>query len=78
MKSVSRVIEFSDAAYGSAGWVLVSSDNPITTRGADYAHHNTASPLDLKTQRHLWSFYFGGLKLVEFLAKTESTKNGHY
>ena len=28
---------------------------------------------DLKTQRHLWSFYFGGLKLVRFLAKTEHT-----
>ena len=39
----------SDAASGWAGWALahpefVSSVNPITTRGADYAHHITASP----------------------------------
>ena len=34
---------------GWAGWALAhpefgSSVNPITTRGADYAHHITASP----------------------------------
>ena len=39
----------SDAARGWAGLALahpefVSSVNPITTRGADYAHHITASP----------------------------------
>ena len=39
----------SDAASGCAGWALAhpefgSSVNPITTRGADYAHHITASP----------------------------------
>ena len=39
----------SDAASGWAGWALAhpefwSSVNPITTRGADYAHHITASP----------------------------------
>ena len=39
----------SDAASGWAGWVLAhpefgSSVNPITTRGADCAHHITASP----------------------------------
>ena len=38
-----------DAASGWAGWVLAhpefgSSVNTITTRGADYAHHITASP----------------------------------
>ena len=38
-----------DAASGWAGWALAhpelgSSVNPITTRGADYAHHITASP----------------------------------
>ena len=40
---------FSAAASGWAGWALAhpefgSSVNPITTRGADYAHHITASP----------------------------------
>ena len=39
----------SDAASGWAGWALThpefgSSVSPITTRGADYAHHITASP----------------------------------
>ena len=39
----------SDAASGRAGWALAhpefgSSVNPNTTRGADYAHHITASP----------------------------------
>ena len=39
----------SGAASGWAGWALDhpefgSSVNPITTRGADYAHHITASP----------------------------------
>ena len=43
------VIQFSAAASGWAGWALAhpefgSSVNPITTRGADYAHHITASP----------------------------------
>ena len=38
----------SAAAGGWAGWALAhpefgSSVNPITTRGADYAHHITAS-----------------------------------
>ena len=39
----------SAAASGWAGWALAhpefgSSVNPITTRGADYAHHITGSP----------------------------------
>ena len=39
----------SAATSGWAGWALAhpefgSSVNPITTRGADYAHHITASP----------------------------------
>ena len=39
----------SAAASGWAEWALAhpefgSSVNPITTRGADYAHHITASP----------------------------------
>ena len=39
----------SDAASRWAGWALAhpefeSSVNPITTRGADYAHHIPASP----------------------------------
>ena len=43
------VILGSAAASGWAGWDLAhpefgSSVNPITTRGADYAHHITASP----------------------------------
>jgi hypothetical protein len=42
-------IPFSAAASGWAGWALAhpkfwSSVNPITTRGADYVHHITASP----------------------------------
>ena len=42
-------ILFSAAASGWAGWALAhpefgSSFNPITTRGADYAHHIAASP----------------------------------
>ena len=43
----------SAAASGWAGWALAhpefgSSVNPITTRGADYAHHITASPPGLE------------------------------
>ena len=39
----------SDAASGWAGWAIAhpefqSSINPITTRGADNAHHIAASP----------------------------------
>ena len=39
----------SDAASGRAGWALAhpdfgSSVNDIITRGADFAHHITASP----------------------------------
>ena len=39
----------SAVASGWAGWALAhpefgSSVNPITTRGADYVHHITASP----------------------------------
>ena len=42
-------LQCSAAASGWAGWALAhpefgSSVNPITTRGADYAHHITASP----------------------------------
>ena len=42
-------IPHSAAASGWAGWAFAhlefgSSVNPITTRGADYAHHITASP----------------------------------
>ena len=41
--------KFSAAASGWAGWALAHPEfgfsvNPITTRGADYAHHITASP----------------------------------
>ena len=40
---------YSAAASGWAGWALAHPEfgrsvNPITTRGADYAHHITASP----------------------------------
>ena len=40
---------YSAAASGWAGWALAplefqSSINPLTTRGADYAHRITASP----------------------------------
>ena len=42
-------VYYSAAASGWARWALAhpefgSSVNPITTRGADYAHHITASP----------------------------------
>ena len=48
----------SAAASGWAGWALAhpefgSSVNPITTRGADYAHPLLLAHQDLKTQRHL-------------------------
>ena len=41
--------QYSAAARGWAGWASAhpefeNSVNPITTRGADYAHHITASP----------------------------------
>ena len=47
-KEYEKLVKFSDAASGWAGWALAhpefgSSVNPITTRGADYAHHITAS-----------------------------------
>ena len=38
------VILGSAAASGWAGWEFGSSVNPITTKGADYAHHITTSP----------------------------------
>ena len=46
---LSLTILYSAAGSGWAGWALAhpeygSSVNPITTRGADYAHHITASP----------------------------------
>ena len=42
------ILESSDDASGRVGWASAhlefgSSVNPITTRGADYAHHITAS-----------------------------------
>ena len=45
----SVLLMLSDAASGWAGWTLAHTDfgssvNPIITRGADYAHHITASP----------------------------------
>ena len=48
-KQGSNTYTDSDAARGWAGWALAhpkfgSSVNPITTRGADYALHSTASP----------------------------------
>ena len=44
-----KAYKYSAAAIGWAGWALAhpefeSSVNPITTRGADYANHITASP----------------------------------
>ena len=51
---------FSDAASGWAGWALAhpefgSSVNPITIRGADYAHHITTCPppTEFETYLHL-------------------------
>ena len=49
LKIATDTITYSDTASGWAGWVLAhpefgNSVNPITTRGADYAHHISASP----------------------------------
>ena len=43
------ILRLSEAVSGWAGWALAHSEfgssvNPITTRGADYDHHITASP----------------------------------
>ena len=56
----------SAAASKWAEWALAhpefgSSVNPITTRGADYAHHITASPPGFENpaaslQNHPWAF----------------------
>ena len=48
-----KICIYSDAASGWAEWALVhlefgSSVNPITTKGADYAHHITVSPPGFK------------------------------
>ena len=42
------MVYYSAAARGWAGWALAHTEfgnsvNPITTRGADYVHHITAS-----------------------------------
>ena len=47
-----------------AGWALAhlefgSSVNPITTRGADYAHHITASPPGFENPAASLAFKFG-------------------
>ena len=49
MSQIKALYYSSAAASGWAGWTLAypefgRSVNPITTRGADYAHHITASP----------------------------------
>ena len=51
------MLKYSSAAAGGwAGWASLahpefgSSVNPITTRGADYAHHITASPPEFEIQ----------------------------
>ena len=49
LRPCGAVVRPSAAASGWAGWALAhpefgSSVNPITTRGADFAHHITASP----------------------------------
>ena len=59
----------SAAASGWSGWALAhpefgSSVNPITTRGADYAHHITACPPGFENPAaalHMqnWTFYSG-------------------
>ena len=51
------------AAGGWAGGALAhpefgSSVNPITTRGADYAHYITASPPGFENQRQLCYCHF--------------------
>ena len=49
LDQVEQLLDGSDAASRWAGWALAHPEfgplvNPITTRGADYAHHITASP----------------------------------
>ena len=56
-------VYYSDAASGWAGWALAhpefgSSVNPITTRGADYAHHITATPPGFENPALAASLYY--------------------
>ena len=44
--------------------------NPISTRGADYVHHNTMSPLDFQTLQWLCTRLFGPTHLWNLLKIT--------
>ena len=62
----------SAAASGWAGWALAhpefgTSVNPNTTRGADYAHHITASPpeFEIPAASLLCTVTFGLILLAE-------------
>ena len=65
---------FSDAASGWAGWALAhpefgNSVNPITTRGADYAHHITVSPPRFENPAAILSLGSNKFKRLPFAAK---------
>ena len=54
---------YSAAASGWAEWALAypefgRSVNPITTRGADYAHHITASPPGFENPAAALNLYY--------------------
>ena len=68
VKYLYKYILCSDAVSGWPGWALAqpefrSSVNPITTRGADYAHHINASPPGFENPAaSLHSFQFCNMK----------------
>ena len=72
-----KMLLISDAASRWARWALAhpefgSSVNPIKTRGADYAHHITASPPGFENPAHSkWDLvgYSGGSPGLENAVK---------
>ena len=75
--------KYSAAASGWGGWALAhpefgSSVNPITTKGADYAHHITARPPRFENpaaslKSHLEKFKI--INVFEFLERGKQTGN---
>ena len=76
LRKSNGLCQTSAAASGWAGWALAhlefgSSVNPITTRGADCAHHITASPPGFEIQAA--SLFIAKVHLD--FAKTQSKMN---
>ena len=73
------IIRSSAAASGWAGWGALahpefgSSVNPITIRGADYAHHITASPPGLENPAA--SLQIGKCNIIQMTLKSVYFKN---